>query len=156
MFLLKQRLIYSTKLYKINKNTNIGGLSKPKSKKSVIGLFRRESTTSGSVAGSDPCLAAQLTSDLAAATSSNQHHNPPSVPTYYRSNSVGAQAGQSRSDRRRSISICAVTPIDETSEHNSDPLGALVEFKNSDRCNKLESSYCKTNRRRQSLFELNG
>lgn len=119
----------------------------------MIGLFRRESTTSGSVAGSDPCLAAQLTIDLVNSTSNNQP--TASSSTRARSNSLAAQPGHSRSDRRRSISICAVTPIDESSESSLDPLGALIELKNSEKKAKLETSYCKNNRRR-SLFELNG
>lgn len=119
----------------------------------MIGLFRRESTTSGSVAGSDPCLAAQLTIDLVNSTSNNQP--TASSSTRVRSNSLAAQPGHSRNDRRRSISICAVTPIDESSENSLDPLGALIQLKNSEKTIKLETSYCKNNRRR-SLFELNG
>lgn len=83
----------------------IGGLSKPRPIKSVIGLFRRESTTSGSVAGSDPSLASQLALDMA---------SMPRTP------------GRSTGDRR-SISICAVEPIDESNENGYDPLGALSE-----------------------------
>lgn len=134
-----------------------GGLSKPKQIKSVIGLFRRESTTSGSVAGSDPCLAAQLT-ELAMASTSNQPSTAPG--TSYRASISGGTPSDygersSRGDRRRSISICAVTPIDESSENGVDPLGALIELKHNDRYTKKDNSYCKNNRRR-SLFELAG
>lgn len=143
-----------------------GALSKPKQIKSVIGLFRRESTTSGSVAGSDPCLAAALTELAMTPPSANQ---PSTVAgaSYLRSSSISGAAPSAehherhlaaiaaRADRRRSISICAVTPIDESTEMMGvDPLGALIEFKNNDRHNKVEN-ICKNNRRR-SLFELTG
>ncbi|XP_055295281.1 sodium/hydrogen exchanger 3 isoform X27 [Sitodiplosis mosellana] len=144
--------------------TFLGALSKPKQIKSVIGLFRRESTTSGSAAGSDPCLAAALTELAMTPSSTNQ---PSTVAgAYYRAASIsGASstehherslaAAAARGDRRRSISICAVTPIDESSEMMGvDPLGALIDFKNNDRHNKVEN-ICKNNRRR-SLFELTG
>ncbi|XP_055295287.1 sodium/hydrogen exchanger 3 isoform X32 [Sitodiplosis mosellana] len=129
-----------------------------------LGLFRRESTTSGSAAGSDPCLAAALTELAMTPSSTNQ---PSTVAgAYYRAASIsGASstehherslaAAAARGDRRRSISICAVTPIDESSEMMGvDPLGALIDFKNNDRHNKVEN-ICKNNRRR-SLFELTG
>lgn len=141
-----------------------GALSKPKQIKSVIGLFRRESTTSGSVAGSDPCLAAALTELAMTPPSANQ---PSTVAGSYRASISGAPSSEhherhlavaaatARGDRRRSISICAVTPIDESTEMMGvDPLGALIEFKNNDRHNKVEN-ICKNNRRR-SLFELTG
>lgn len=131
-----------------------GSLSKPKIK-SVIGLFRRESTTSGSVAGSDPCLAVQLAIDL---TTSSPHAasitpTASAMPT----TSSGRPTGtvNLRVDRRRSISICAVTPIDESTESSSDPLGALLELKCSEKSSRTDSIYCRNNRRR-SLFDLNG
>lgn len=136
-----------------------GSLSKPKPK-SVIGLFRRESTTSGSVAGSDPCLAAQLTIDLTASTT-----NPPnaiaSTSTATTSLTASGNSGRFNSninlrvDRRRSISICAVTPIDESTESSSDPLGALIELKCRGKSARTDAIYCRNNRRR-SLFDLNG
>lgn len=125
----------------------------------MIGLFRRESTTSGSVAGSDPCLAAQLTE--LAMTSSSTSSQPSSQPSVsYRASVSGASSEHmfertSRGDRRRSVSICAVTPIDENSENGTDPLGALIELKTNDKHTKKEHSFCKNNRRR-SLFELSG
>lgn len=127
----------------------------------MIGLFRRESTTSNSAAGSDPCLAAQLT-ELAMASTSGNH--PPSIAatssTYRASISVPSEHFRERvhaprGDRRRSISICAVTPIDENSENVVDPLGALIELKSNDNYTKKDNIYCKNNRRR-SLFELSG
>lgn len=144
------------------KHTNCeGGLSKPKQNKSVIGLFRRGSSTSGSVAGSDPCLAAQL-AELAMTSTSNQPSAVASVSysSTYRASISGVPSEHmfdrsSRGDRQRSISICAVTPIDENSENGVDPLGALIELKHSDKYTKRQSSYCKNNRRR-SLFELSG
>lgn len=144
------------------KNTNCeGGLSKPKQNKSVIGLFRRESSTSGSVAGSDPCLAAQL-AELAMTSTSDQPSAVASVSysSTYRASVSGASSEHmfdrsSRGGRQRSISICAVTPIDENSENSVDPLGALIVLKHSDKYTKRENSYCKNNRRR-SLFELSG
>ncbi|XP_031624309.1 sodium/hydrogen exchanger 3 isoform X4 [Contarinia nasturtii] len=138
--------------------TFLGALSKPKQIKSVIGLFRRESTTSGSAAGSDPCLAAQLTE---LATTNQQPGSSSSAgSSTYRASISGAPTSEhhdrpARGDRRRSISICAVTPIDESIENGVDPLGALIEFKNNDKHTKLENTYCKNNRRR-SLFELSG
>lgn len=137
-----------------------GGLSNPKPSKSVIGLFRRESTTSNSVAGSDPYLAAQLT-ELAMASTSGNH--PPSIAATsgtYRASISGVPSEHfversARGDRRRSISICAVTPINENSEHGVDPLGALIELKSNDKYTRKENIYCKNNRRR-SLFELSG
>lgn len=137
-----------------------GGLSKPKPIKSVIGMFRRESTTSNSVAGSDPCLAAQL-AEAIASTSGN---HPPSIAATsgtYRASISGVPSEHiverimPRGDRRRSISICAVTPIDECSEHGVDPVGALIELKSNDKYTKKDNIYCKNNRRR-SLFELSG
>lgn len=135
----------------------------------MIGLFRREShtsTTSGSVAGSDPCLAAALT-ELAMTPPPTNHPSTVAGASYLTRASIsGAPTTEhihhdrnlsaTRGDRRRSISICAVTPIDESSEMMGvDPLGALIEFKNNDRHTKVENSYCKNNRRR-SLFELSG
>lgn len=121
----------------------------------MIGLFRRESTTSGSVAGSDPCLAAQL-AELAMTPTSSQHA---AAGSSYRASISGASSEHHerviRGDRRRSVSICAVTPIDESSENGVDPLGALIERKNHDKYNKVDNTYCKNNRRR-SLFELTG
>lgn len=143
-------------------------MSKPKPIKSVIGLFRRESTTSGSVAGSDPCLAAELTKDLASISAvtpgASTSHNPSasvSSAHAHRANSFSAGGSSGppihlRGDRRRSISICAVTPIDESSENGHDPLGALIELENTNENNaRVDTSYCRNNRRR-SLFELNG
>lgn len=98
----------------------------------MIGLFRRESTTSGSVAGSDPCLAIQLATDLVAAS---------------RTPCRGA------SDRR-SISICGVTPIVETSENGSHPLGALIEMENTAQIQQENSN--RRNSRRGSLLDMNG
>lgn len=123
----------------------------------MIGLFRRESTTSGSVAGSDPCLAAQL-AELAMTSTSGQPST--AAGASYRASVSGASSEymfdrSNRGDRRRSVSICAVTPIDENSENGTDPLGALIELKSNDKYTKKESSYCKNNRRR-SLFELSG
>lgn len=124
----------------------------------MIGLFRRESTTSNSVAGSDPCLAAQL-AELAMESTSGNH--PPIAATSgaYRASISGVPSEHfaercARGDRRRSISICAVTPIDENSENGVDPLGALIELKSNDKYARKEK-YCKNNRRR-SLFELSG
>lgn len=77
-----------------------GGLSKPRQVKSVIGLFRRESSGSGD-AGSDPTLASQITQEMRTPTG--------------------------RAVDRRSVSICGVAPIAERSENGSDPLGALAE-----------------------------
>lgn len=140
--------------------TKKGGLSNPKPIKSVIGLFRRESTTSNSAAGSDPCLAAQL-AELAMASTSGNH--PPSIAATsgaYRASISGVPSEHfverptARGDRRRSISICAVTPIDENSE-GVDPLGALIELKSNDKYSRKDNIYCKNNRRR-SLFELSG
>lgn len=128
-----------------------GSLSKPKPK-SVIGLFRRESTTSGSVAGSDPCLAAQLTIDLGTTTPILP---PTSTPTPTTSSFGRPNGVNLRVDRRRSISICAVTPIDETTECSTDPLGALIELKSSGKSARNDLIYCRNNRRR-SLFDLNG
>lgn len=99
----------------------------------MIGLFRRESTTSGSVAGSDPCLAIQLASDLAA---------------------VSTTPARTRAGDRRSVSICAVAPIAEKSETGIDPLGALIELEFPGQLsNKTESH---PSRRRGSLFDFNG
>lgn len=99
----------------------------------MIGLFRRESTTSGSVAGSDPCLAIQLATDLAAVTST---------------------PGRQRAGDRRSVSICAVQPIAESSEIATDPLGALIELEFTgqipDKVDTLRAA------RRGSLFDLDG
>lgn len=131
-----------------------GSLSKPKPK-SVIGLFRRESTTSGSVAGSDPCLAAQLTIDLTASTSHAANLTPNATPMPTTSSGRSNGNVNLRVDRRRSISICAVTPIDESTESSSDPLGALLELKSSEKSSRTDSIYCRNNRRR-SLFDLNG
>lgn len=98
----------------------------------MIGLFRRESTTSGSVAGSDPCLAIQLTTDLVTSTT----------------------PARTRAGDRRSVSICAVAPIAETTETGNDPLGALIELEFTGQIpNEIENHQ---SIRRRSLFDLNG
>lgn len=72
----------------------------------MIGLFRRESSGSGSYdAGSDPTLAGQLSVELGT------------------SNSILSRTPLTRPDRR-SASICGVAPIAETTE--TDPTGALI------------------------------
>lgn len=100
----------------------------------MIGLFRRESTTSGSVAGSDPSLASQLAMEMATTM--------PRTP--------------GRSGDRRSVSICAVEPIDETSENGVDPLGALTERGNDDNLLHSIDRRRHNNIRRSSLLDLNG
>lgn len=145
-----------------------GGLSKPNPNKSVIGLFRRESTTSNSAAGSDPCLAAQLTELAMELESTSSSHHLPSVavPTTsrpsrtYRASISGTPSEYFaercvRGDRRRSVTICAVTPIDENSEHCVDASGALIALRSNDKYTKKDGIYCKNNRRR-SLFEMTG
>lgn len=92
----------------------LGGLSKPRPVKSVIGLFRRESIGSGD-AGSDPMLAGQLSVEMQTAIT----RTPISSRAIY---------------DRRSTSLCnpscvIVLPIAETSEQydNADnDAGTLV------------------------------
>lgn len=103
---------------------------------SVIGLFRRESTTSGSAAGSDPCLAVALTAELQA---------PPPRPA----------AGRSGVERDRRSTICAVTPIDESIENGIDPLGALIELENTGHYPRTGGVQLRSNRR-SSLFDMHG
>lgn len=115
---------------------------------SVIGLFRRESTTSGSAAGSDPCLAAQLTIDLQAIQPVQSR--PISTVNSGRSGISGA------GDRRSmSMSISAVTPIDESSENGIDPLGALIDFEPTGNYIRAGGSRARKNRR-SSLLEMHG
>lgn len=97
----------------------------------MIGLFRRESSGSGSYdAGSDPTLAGQLSVELGSAS-----RTP-----------IG------RADRR-SASICAVTPIAETSE--TDPSGALLESSGHMGPFAVTASH-RRNNRRGSLLEVTG
>lgn len=107
----------------------------------MIGLFRRESTTSGSVAGSDPCLAEQLANELQA--------------TQSRSAAKTAAIAARQAGERRSVSICGVTPIAESSENGVDPLGALIELENTGQYPRFGGIHSRTNRRR-SLLDLNG
>lgn len=116
------------------------------------------------MAGSDPCLAAQL-AELSMVTSSNQSTTAGAAAAAggsYRASICGTSTEYyheraARGGRQRSISICAVTPIDESSENGCvDPLGALIELKNNAKQTEGEKNiYCKNNRR-QSLFELSG
>lgn len=108
----------------------------------MIGLFRRESTTSGSAAGSDPCLAAQLSIDLQVAQSRTAA-------------GVSGRSGSSGSADRRSMSICAVAPINERNENGIDPLGALIELENTGHYPRSGGIRTRTNRR-SSLLDMHG
>lgn len=107
---------------------------------SVIGLFRRESTTSGSAAGSDPCLAVQLTAELQATQAR---------PV------AGMSSGRIVAERDRRSTICAVTPIDESIENIIDPLGALIELENTGNYPRTGGIHNRSNRR-GSLFDMHG
>lgn len=104
---------------------------------SVIGLFRRESsTTSGSAAGSDPCLAVQLTAELQAS------QPRPSV------------SGRSGVERDRRSTICAVTPIDESIESGIDPLGALIQLESTGHYPRTGGIHSRSGR--GTLFDIHG
>lgn len=110
----------------------------------MIGLFRRESTTSGSAAGSDPCLAVQLLSLADADLAASQARS-----------SAGMSSGRSAGERDRRSTICAVTPIDESIENGIDPLGALIELENTGRYPRTGGVQSRSSRR-GSLFEMHG
>ncbi|XP_037052311.1 sodium/hydrogen exchanger 3 isoform X11 [Bradysia coprophila] len=118
--------------------TFLGGLSKPRPVKSVIGLFRRESSGSGSYdatsAGSDPTLAGQLSVELG-------------TPNF--------RAPTARPDRR-SASICGVAPIAET-ETETDPTGALLLDSTPSHMGPFAvTASHRRNNRRGSLLEVTG
>lgn len=122
------------------KPIKLGGLSNPRQMSSVVGLFRRESSTSGSAAGSDPCLAVQLTAELQASQARA---------------AAGMSSGRSGVERDRRSTICAVTPIDESIENGIDPLGALIELENTGRYPRTGGIHSRSNRR-SSLFDIHG
>lgn len=102
----------------------------------MIGLFRRESSGSGSYdAGSDPTLAGQLSVEMG---------TPVSV----------ARTPIGRPDRR-SASVCIVTPIAETIE--TDPTGALLLESTSGHMGPFAvTASHRRNNRRGSLLEITG
>lgn len=101
----------------------------------MIGLFRRESSGSGSYdAGSDPTLAGQLSVEMG---------TPSSVRT-----PIG------RPDRR-SASVSVVTPIAETTE--TDPTGALLLESTCGHMGPFAvTASHRRNNRRGSLLEVTG
>lgn len=103
----------------------------------MIGLFRRESSGSGSYdAGSDPTLAGQLSVEMGTPSS------------------VAFRAPAGRPDRR-SASICGVTPIAETTE--TDPNGALLLESTSGHMGPFAvTASHRRNNRRGSLLEVSG
>ncbi|KAG4073521.1 hypothetical protein HA402_000745 [Bradysia odoriphaga] len=118
--------------------TFLGGLSKPRPVKSVIGLFRRESSGSGSYdatsAGSDPTLAGPLLVEMG-------------TPNF--------RAPTARPDRR-SASVCGVAPIAET-ETETDPTGALLLDSTTSHMGPFPvTASHRRNNRRGSLLEVTG